>query len=105
MAVLINNGKGTVKIPNRIIGEVAYTAAKECGGVAEITNGSSKSKRGVRIGVKDGGLEISLGVVMRYGVSVSDINAEMVSHIKERVTEFTGVENLKLFVNVESVSF
>lgn len=108
MAVIINNGKGTIKIPNSIIGEVAYRAAKECGGVASVAGSQHKARRGldggVKVSVKDGGLEIKLDVVMRYGVSISEISSELSNLIRKRVTEFTGVEDLELFVNVGSIS-
>ncbi len=108
MAVLINNGKGVIKIPNSVIGEVAYSAAKECGGVAEVITDGAKSKkgsRGVRVSSKNGEISLSFGIVMEYGASVSGITAELSHVIPERVLEFTGVENLKLNINVESIRF
>ena len=107
MAVIINNGKGTVKIPNAVIGEVAYTAAKECGGVSEITAGVQKSKNGnraLKVTSNGGGFEIRLGITMRYGENVGDVSAELSKIIREKVMEFTGVDNLKIFLDISNIS-
>lgn len=107
MAVIINNGKGTIKIPNEVIGQIAYEAAKECGGVSGITSGTQKSKSGrraLKVTTKDGAFEIRLGITMRYGANAGDVSAELSRLIRGRVAEFSGVENLKIFLDINNIS-
>ena len=107
MAVIINNGKGTIKIPNGIVGQVAYAAAKECDKISEITEGTQRCKNGgsaLKVTTKDGTFEIRFGITMRYGANAGDVSAELSRLIRERVTEFTGVENLKIFLNINNIS-
>ena len=107
MAVIINNGKGTIKIPNEVVGQVAYAAAKECDKISEITEGTQRCKNGgraLKVTSKDGTFEIRFGITMRYGANAGDVSAELSRLIRERVTEFTGVENLKIFLNINNIS-
>lgn len=107
MAVIINNGKGTIKIPNEVVGQVAYAAAKECDKISEITEGTQRCKNGgraLKVTSKDSTFEIRFGITMRYGANAGDVSAELSRLIRERVTEFTGVENLKIFLNINNIS-
>lgn len=114
MAAEIKNEKGMVRISNAVIAKIAGYAATKCYGVVGMSIRSGKDgiaqllkkenlDKGVKVKVTEDTVDISLYVIMEYGVNLSTVGDIVKSNVKYQVEEATGLKVGAVTVNVESI--
>ncbi len=110
----MNTQIGEVIIDNEVIAKYAGSAAIECFGVVGMATISVKDgivkllkrenlSQGVNISIEENKIIIDLHIIVAYGVSISAVGDNLISNVKYKVEEFTGMEVEKVYVYVEGV--
>lgn len=107
----MNTKLGGIQIDNEVIAQYAGSSAIESFGVVGMASVNVKDgfarilkrdslSRGVNIVVDDNKIIIELHIIVSYGVSISAVAENLMSNVKYKVEEFTGmkVERLNIFV-------
>lgn len=105
---------GNIAIENDVIAEYAGAVAMECFGIIgmagiNVRDGLVKLlkldnlKRGVNVILKNNKLSLDLHVIVAYGVSIMAVSDNLISNIKYKVEEFTGIEIEAINIFVEGV--
>ena len=106
---------GIITIDPEVIAKYAGTVAVECFGIVGMAAVSMKDglvkllKReslthGIQVAISDDNkLTINFHVIVSYGVSISAVADNLVSNVKYRVEEFTGMKVDKINIYVEGV--
>ena len=105
---------GNIAIENDVIAEYAGAVAMECFGVVgmagiNVRDGLVKLlklnnlKRGVNIQLNDNKLSLDMHIIVAYGVSIMAVADNLISNVKYKVEEFTGIEIKKINIFVEGV--
>ena len=105
MSAKIDNSRGYVRISNNVISKLAGYAATNCYGVVGMAVKSGKdgiAKLLKRENIEDG-LEISLHIVVEYGINISVIGESIKNNVKYQVEEATGIDVKSVIVNVEGI--
>lgn len=110
----MNTHMGNIKIDNEVIAQYAGSVAVECFGIVgmaavnvrdglvkllkkdSITNGISVVQNGHK-------LILNFHVIVAYGVSIIAVSDNLISNVKYKVEEFTGLEIEKINIFVEGV--
>ena len=110
----INNKLGEIQISSDVIAMYAGMTAVECFGIVGMAAVSMKDglvkllKReslthGITVEVQDNHISIDFHVIVAYGVSISAVSDNLISNVKYKVEEFTGMEVDKINIYVEGV--
>lgn len=110
----MNTKIGEVSIDNDVLAKYAGSSAVECFGVVGMASVNMKDglvkllkreslKHGVNILLEDNRIIIDLHIIVSYGVSISAVAENLISNVKYKVEEFTGMEVIKINIFVESV--
>ena len=59
--------------------------------------------RGINVSIKNNKLTINFHVIVSYGVSILAVTDNLISNVKYKVEEFTGIEVEKINIFVEGV--
>lgn len=106
---------GVVTISPEVVAKYAGTVAVECFGIVGMAAVSVKDglvkllkkeslTHGIQVVIsEDNKLEINFHVIIAYGVSISTVAENLMSDVKYRVEEFTGMTVDKINVYVEGV--
>ena len=107
----MNTNFGEIQIDNEVIAQYAGSSAIESFGVVGMASVTVKDgfarllkrdslSRGVNIFIDDNRITIELHIIVSYGVSISAVAENLMSNVKYKVEEFTGmkVERLNIFV-------
>ena len=105
---------GNIAIENDVIAEYAGAVAMECFGVIgmagiNVRDGLVKLlkldnlKRGVNVLLQNNKLSLDLHIIVAYGVSIMAVSDNLISNVKYKVEEFTGIEIEKINIFVEGV--
>lgn len=105
---------GEVLIDNDVLAKYAGSSAVECFGVVGMASVNVKDglvkllkreslSHGVNITIEDNKIIIDLHIVVSYGVSISAVAENLISNVKYKVEEFTGMEVVKINIYVEGV--
>ena len=114
MAAEIKNEKGLIRISNSVIANIAGYAATKCYGVVGMAIRSGKDgiaqllkkenlDKGIKVKVVGDTVDISLYVIMEYGVNLSTVGDIIKSDVKYQVEEATGLRVGSVTVNVKSI--
>lgn len=114
MNATMNTNLGDIMIENEVIAKYAGSAAIECFGVVgmaavNVRDGFAKLlrreslSRGVNISVADNRITIDFHIVVSYGVSISAVADNLISNVRYKVEEFSGLPVEKINIYVESV--
>ena len=109
-----NTHLGNVSINSSVIAQYAGAVAMECFGIVGMAGLNVKDglfkllklediKRGVLVFVKNNKLVINFHIIVAYGVNVSSVSENLISTVKYKVEEFTGIEVAKINIYVEGV--
>lgn len=101
-------------IDNEVIAQYAGSIAMECFGVVgmagiNVRDGLVKllkmesMTRGINVSIKNNKLTINFHVIVSYGVSILAVTDNLISNVKYKVEEFTGIEVEKINIFVEGV--
>ena len=114
MAAEIKNENGLIRISNAVIAKIAGYAATKCYGVVGMAMRTGKDglarllkkenlDTGIKIKVEDDKVDITLFVIMEYGVNIGTVGDIIKSNVKYQVEEATGLKVSSVTVNVESI--
>ena len=106
---------GIITIDPEVIAKYAGTVAVECFGIVGMAAVSMKDglvkllkkeslTHGIQVEIsEDNKITINFHVIVSYGVNISTVCENLVSNVKYRVEEFTGLEVDKINIYVEGV--
>ncbi|MSS63291.1 Asp23/Gls24 family envelope stress response protein [Velocimicrobium porci] len=110
----ISTSVGEILIENEVLAQYAGSAAVECFGVVGMASVNMKDglvkllrkdsiSHGVNVVIENNKIHIDLHIIVAYGVSISAVAENLISNVKYKVEEFTGMEIEKINVLVEGV--
>ena len=114
MKGLMNTQLGAVIIDPEVIAKYAGSVAVECfgivgmamvnvrDGIVKLLKGDNLT-RGVNVQINDNRITLSFHVIVSYGVSISAVSDNLISNVKYKVEEFTGMSIEKINIFVEGV--
>ena len=114
MKGLMNTQLGAVMIDPEVIARYAGSVAVECFGIVGMAMVNVKDglvkllkrdnlTRGVNVQINDNKITLSFHVIVSYGVSISAVSGNLISNVKYKVEEFTGMTIEKINIFVEGV--
>lgn len=110
----MNTGLGDIQIDKEVIATYAGGVAVECFGIVGMAAVNVKDglvkllKReslthGINVQVEGNKLYLDFHVIVAYGVNISSVSDNLISNVKYKVEEFTGLEIGKINIFVEGV--
>ena len=110
----MNTQLGAVMIDPEVIARYAGSVAVECFGIVGMAMVNVKDglvkllkrdnlTRGVNVQINDNKITLSFHVIVSYGVSISAVSDNLISNVKYKVEEFTGMTIEKINIFVEGV--
>ena len=110
----MNTHMGNIVINNEVIAQYAGSVAVECFGivgmaVVSMKDGMSKLlkkdnlTRGINVSLNNNKLTLDFHVIVAYGVSIIAVSDNLISSVKYKVEEFTGIHIEKVNIFVEGV--
>ena len=114
MKGIMNTQLGAVMIDPEVIAKYAGSVAVECFGIVGMAGVNVKDglvkllkmdsiTRGIVVKMENNKLVLDFHVIVAYGVSILAVADNLVSNVKYKVEEFTGIEVAKVNVFVEGV--
>ena len=111
---LINKSGDSVKISDEVISVITGIAASEVEGVASVGGGSiaanwaelisgkknKGSSKGIKAELTEEGINIEIQLVVKYGISIPEVAANVQYSVKNAVEEMTGLTVEKIDVKV-----
>lgn len=105
---------GNIAIDNEVIAQYAGSVAMECFGIVGMAGINVKDglvkllkmdsmTRGIHISINNNKLTLNFHVIVAYGVSILAVSDNLISNVKYKVEEFTGIEIEKINIFVEGV--
>ena len=110
----MNTHMGNVAIGNDVIAHYAGSIAMECFGIVGMAGINVKDglvkllkkesmTRGINVSIRNNKLTINFRVIVAYGVSILAVTDNLISNVKYKLEEFTGIEVAKINIFVEGV--
>ncbi len=111
MDVKDNSTVGSLQIATDVLGKIACQAAQEVDGVAAVQQAvnsvrsavTSRIQKPVNVVILDGVAEITVHVVVRYGVRIPGLCERVQENIKTAVQSMTGVTVSRVNVVVAGI--
>ena len=114
MKSIMNTHMGNIIIDSDVIANYAGSVAIECFGVVGMASVNVKDgivkllkmdnlSTGVTVRVENSKLIIDFHLIVAYGVNILTVSDNLISNVKYKVEEFTGLSVEKVNVFVESV--
>ena len=106
---------GIITIDPEVIAKYAGTVAVECFGIVGMAAVNMKDglvhllkkeslTRGIHVNISDDNhISIDFHIIVAYGVSISAVTDNLISDVKYRVEEFSGMQVDKINVYIEGV--
>ena len=105
---------GNITIDQEVIAQYAGTIAMECFGVVGMANMNVRDglvrllkkdnmTRGIQVILNNNKLTLNFHIIVSYGVSILAVSDNLISSVKYKVEEFTGIEVEKMNIYVEGV--
>lgn len=111
----INNKLGEIQINPEVIAKYAGITAVECFGIVGMAAVSMKDglvkllkkeslTHGIQVSISDENkITLNFHVIVVYGVSISAVSDNLISNVKYKVEEFSGMPVEKINIFVEGV--
>ena len=110
----LNTHLGNIIIDNEVIAQYAGTVAVECFGIVGMAGFSVKNglvrllkndslTKGIDVTLNNNKLTLDFHVIVAYGVSILAVSDNLISNVKYKVEEFTGIKIEKINIFVEGV--
>ena len=110
----MNNPMGEILIDPDVIAKYAGSIAVECFGIIGMATVNVKDglvkllmreslTHGINVEIIDNKIILDFHVIVAYGVSISAVADNLISNVKYKVEEFTGMEIEKINIFVEGV--
>ena len=106
---------GIITIDPEVIAKYAGSVAVECFGIVGMAAVSMKDglvkllkkeslTKGIQVGISDENkITLNFHVIVAYGVSISAVTDNLISNVKYKVEEFTGMSVDKINIYIEGV--
>ena len=105
---------GIITVSPDVIAKYAGSVAIECFGIVGMAGVSMKDglvkllkmdsiTRGINVSLDNNKLVLDFHVIVAYGVSILAVTDNLISNVKYKVEEFTGIEIKKINIYVEGV--
>lgn len=105
---------GEIVIDSEVIAKIAGSIAVECFGIVGMAAVNMKDglvkllkreslTRGINVSINNNKISLDFHVIVVYGVSISAVADNLVSTVKYKVEELTGMETEKINIFVEGV--
>lgn len=105
---------GSILIDTDVIATYAGSVAVECFGIVGMAAVNMKDgfvkllkkeslKHGISVSVSDNKISLDFHVIVSYGISISAVADNLISNVKYKVEEFTGMTLEKINIYVEGV--
>ena len=105
---------GNISIDSEVIAQYAGSVAMECFGIVGMAGVNVKDglvkllkmdsmTRGIKVSLHNNKLILSFHVIVSYGVSILAVSDNLISNVKYKVEEFTGIGIEKINIFVEGV--
>lgn len=110
----MNTHMGNIVIDNEVIAQYAGSVAVECFGIVGMAGINVKDglvrllkmdsiTRGISVTLNNNKLILDFHVIVAYGVSIIAVADNLISNVKYKVEEFTGIEIEKINIFVDGV--
>ena len=110
----INTELGDIAISPDVIAMYAGSVAVECFGIVGMAAVNMKDglvkllkkeslKHGINVTLNDNKISLDFHVIVSYGVSILAVADNLISNVKYKVEEFTGLEIERINILVEGV--
>ena len=110
----MNTHMGSITIDKEVISQYAGSVAMECFGIVGMAGVNMKDglvkllkmdsmTRGIVVSMENNKLVLDFHVIVAYGVSILAVSENLISNVKYKVEEFTGIEIEKINIFVEGV--
>ena len=110
----MNTHMGSITIDKEVIAQYAGSVAMECFGIVGMAGVNMKDglvkllkmesiTRGIVVSLENNKLILDFHVIVAYGVSILAVSENLISNVKYKVEEFTGMEIEKINIFVEGV--
>ena len=110
----ITNSLGNIVIDRDVIAKYAGTCAVECFGIVGMASVGVRDglvsllkkdniTNGITVDLTDDKLTIDFHVIVAYGVSIAAVTENLISNVKYKVEEFTGIPVARINIYVEGV--
>lgn len=110
----VSTKKGDILIDAEVLARYAGSATVECFGVVGMASVNMKDglvkllkresiSHGVNVSIEGNKIWIDLHIIVVYGVSISAVAENLISNVKYKVEEFTGLKVQKINILVEGV--
>ena len=110
----VDTGLGKITIDTDVIATYAGSVAVECFGIVGMAAVSMKDglvkllkkdslKHVINVTIADNRITLEFHVIVAYGVSISAVSDNLISNVKYKVEEFTGLTIEKINILVEGV--
>lgn len=110
----LNTHLGNIVVDNEVIAQYAGSVAVECFGIVGMAGISVKDgivrllkkeslTRGINITMNKNKLTLDFHVIVAYGVSILAVSDNLISNVKYKVEDFTGIQIEKINVYVDGV--
>ncbi len=111
----LDNEMGTVSIDSEVVATYAGSVAVECSGIVgmaavNVKDGLVKLLKkdylhhGISVQIEDGNqITLDFHMIVSYGVSIAAVAENLMSTVKYKVEEFTGMKVKKINIFVEGV--
>jgi uncharacterized alkaline shock family protein YloU len=110
----MNTHMGNITIDNEVIARYAGSVAMECFGIVGMAGINVKDglvkllkrdsmTRGINVAIQKNKLTLNFHVIVAYGVGILAVSDNLISNVKYKVEEFTGIEVEKINIFVEGV--
>ena len=114
MKSIMNTHLGNIEIDSEVIANYAGSVAVECFGIVGMASVNVKDglvkllkmdslSTGISVFVNNSKLTIDFHLIVAYGVNILTVSDNLVSNVKYKVEEFTGIEVEKINIFVEGV--
>ena len=110
----VDTGLGRLRLIQMSLPTYAGSVAVECFGIVGMAAVSMKDglvkllkkdslKHGINVTIADNKITLEFHVIVAYGVSISAVSDNLISNVKYKVEEFTGLTIEKINILVEGV--
>jgi len=114
MQFTIKNELGVISIEGEVVKRIAGLAVMECCGVVGMAVKNLKDgveqflkienlSKGVRLSSQENGMTVDLHIIVEYGTNISAIAETLMTNVKYRIQEYTGLPVRDVHIHVESV--
>lgn len=114
MKSTVNTHLGDIAIDSEVIANYAGSVAVECFGVVGMASVNVKDglvkllkpanlTTGITVRTDNGGISLDFHLIVAYGVNILAVSENLISTVKYKVEEFTGIKVEKVNIFVEGV--